>query len=158
MLYDNFNLISAPVSGSWWLSVSFRANRKEGSMVDETLKIGSRPETPEEPGWVLWAIICAFVVYWWDKLAWPISLAIALVVGFGWLRYLKAKASWQRKFLDWQIENAEGWIAHFKANLAKGPPWFDGIDDDFYFDQRHGLENWKTTLAELKARRGDPDL
>jgi hypothetical protein len=59
------------------------------------------------------------------------------------------------------VENAEGWIAYFKAKLAEGPPWFDGIDgsdDDFYFDQRHGLENWKTTLDELKARRGDPDL
>jgi hypothetical protein len=127
-------------------------------MVDETPKIGP---SPAEPGWVLLAIVCATLLYWWDKAAWPISLAIALVAGLGWLRYLKAKASWQRKFLDWQIENAEGWIAYFKAKLAEGPPWFDGIDgsdDDFYFDQRHGLENWKTTLDELKARRGDPDL
>jgi hypothetical protein len=41
---------------------------------------------------------------------------------------LKAKASWQRKFLDWQIKNAEGRIAYFKANLAEGPPWYYGID------------------------------
>ena len=94
-------------------------------MVDETPKIGP---SPAEPGWVLLAIVCATLLYWWDKAAWPISLAIALVAGFGWLRYLKAKASWQRKFLDWQIENAEGWIAYFKAQLAEGPPWFDGID------------------------------
>jgi hypothetical protein len=130
-------------------------------MVDETPKIGSSPESPKEPGWVLWAIIGAALFYWWDKSAWPISLAVALVAVFGWLRYLKARASWQRKFLDWQIKNAEGWVAHFNAKLAEGPPWFydlDGSDDDFYFDQRHGLENWKTTLADLKARRGDPDL
>jgi hypothetical protein len=149
------------MSGAWWLSVSFRADRKEGRMVDETPKIGSRPESPREPGWVLWAIIGAALFYWWDKAAWPISLVIAFVAAFGWLRYLKARASWQRKFLDWQIKNAEGWVAHFKAQLDEALPWSNSAiaaAADFYFDQRHGLENWKTTLAELRARRGDPDL
>jgi hypothetical protein len=52
-------------------------------MVDETPEIGSRPESPKEPGWVLWAIIGAALFYWCDKSAWPISLAIVLVAGFG---------------------------------------------------------------------------
>jgi hypothetical protein len=130
-------------------------------MVDETPEIGSRPESPKEPGWVLWAIIGAALFYWWDKAAWPISLAIVLVAGFGWLRYLKTKASWQRKDLDWQIKSVESGIACLRAQLIEGPGDWDGIDgsdDDFYFDHRHRLENLKSVLVDLKWRRGDPDL
>ena len=117
--------------------------------------MAEQPKRPSDPVWRL-ILLCALAALgYFEVLDHRIAYgaAAALLIGFLVLD-ARRRQRFERDLLDWKIENARAWVVFFEAKMREPQPWFDDEDPEEYrFWARHGLENWKSTLSELEARR-----
>jgi hypothetical protein len=116
-------------------------------------------EQPKRPSKIVWMLVmpCALVALGYFRvLDHRIAYGVAATIAIGiWIMSVHRQRRYERDLLDWKIKNARGWVAHFEAKLSKPQPWFAGEDpEEYQFQARQGLENWKSTLLELESRRG----
>lgn len=115
-------------------------------------------EEPKRPTKIAWMLVvpCALVALGYfhvldHRIAYGVAAAMSISV---WIVSVHRQRRYERDLLDWKIRNARAWVAFFEAKLHKPRPWFDGADPEEYkFQARQGLENWKSTLSELELRR-----